>query len=109
MDIVHLIAQYAHHDNAAIVANKLGLIRLREAIDEAIETGSSGVGTFASDGEGYILLVSCVDDFDGISMPYTADYCSRGGACFKSQKDKSAAFEKANRRGFHMPDTSQEK
>jgi hypothetical protein len=94
MDTVHLYAQYSNHDEAVIVANKVGLIRLRDAINDALESGNSGVGTFTSDGEGYHLLVICQEHFDDVRMPYTADYAQYPGKPVESLAGYTDAYQK---------------
>jgi hypothetical protein len=87
---LHLYAQACEHDEAMISGNRESLIQLRDAIDEAIKTEHNGIfrnpktimgmdtksDFFTKDGEGYTVLIRCVEDdgeFDKYSLPYT-DY-----------------------------------
>lgn len=77
--VVHTWQPYAHHEEAYIVGNRDGLIRLRNAIDVALrprDTSDTTVRTevFIADGEGYDLIIQLVHDTDRLAVPYTADY-----------------------------------
>ena len=51
MQLCNIYAQQTHHFEAFILGNKKGLIELRNAIDRALETGSSVAHLFQSDYE----------------------------------------------------------
>ncbi|ARW48099.1 hypothetical protein [Acetobacter pasteurianus] len=76
-DVLHIIAQEEWHDDARIIGTVEGLIRLRNAIQAALdapnETQKATVMT--NDGEGFFALVRCVsaDYADDIPCGYTAD------------------------------------
>lgn len=72
--LLHIYAQDHEHDGAWIVGSKEGLIALRDAIDQAIQTGvgwtPSGYesrGVMATDGEGYDVRV--IQDNSGWGAP----------------------------------------
>lgn len=60
--VVHIWQQLMWHCNGYIIGNKEGLLKLKEAIDKAINSGKSEAETFASDGEGYNIKVICIED-----------------------------------------------
>jgi hypothetical protein len=71
--LCHLYGQGMWHDNAYVVANRIGLEKLREAIDIALNNGEFRMSSSTSDNEGYDLFISCVPDnfdWDSIEMPY---------------------------------------
>lgn len=75
--LCHLYGQGMWHDNAYIVANRIGLEKLREAIDMALNNGEFRMSSSTSDDEGYSLFVSCVPDnfdWDSIELPYHDTY-----------------------------------
>ena len=79
MNLLHIYAQEAWHDDAFIVGDRLGLEVLRKAITEALEVGraSSGSDLFVTDGEGYEVKIICDDSgwreesWRSLSLPYT--------------------------------------
>lgn len=75
---LHLYAQDSWHMEAFIVGNKEGLIALREAIDEALqsETGQAVAHVFPTDGEGYEAHIIRIGEeeeekFHRLQLPYT--------------------------------------
>ena len=99
MDSLHIYAQQQRHDSCHIVGTWSELVKLREAINRAIEsqqvasglhtagvpsTGDVGrceVNMFVNDGECYTLVVQCVENMDGMAVPYiyTDDLCRESG------------------------------
>lgn len=71
MKILNIYGQEAWHTEARIVGNEEGLLELRATIDRAIAEGkaiSSDHDTlFASDGEGYEVIVECHGDKWGLA------------------------------------------
>ncbi len=71
MKILNIYGQESHHTNARIIGNRDGLLELRDAIAKAIKTSKSRTSTdeplFASDGEGYEIIVECHDDAWGLA------------------------------------------
>ena len=73
MPMCHFFGQQMWHDNAYLIANRIALIELREAIDTALEHGETRLGLSPSDGEGYDLFIKCVEDdfeWEALEMPY---------------------------------------
>ena len=70
MKILNIYGQYYWHTEARIVGNQEGLLELRDAIDKAIKTSKSCTSNdeplFASDGEGYEIIVECHNDEWGL-------------------------------------------
>ena len=77
MNLLHIYAQEAWHDDAFIVGKRLGLEALRDAISEALEKGRARADAYVADGEGYEIKILCEDlewkeDFwNNLSLPYT--------------------------------------
>ena len=86
--MIHIYAQLAWHAPAHIFGTREDLIRLAEAIRDALENGEGDCGTFTSDGEGYqVEVYLCTEDEMGmLPMPYTEDY-ARG-----TSPEQEAAF-----------------
>ena len=71
MKIVNIYGQPSHHIEAKIVGTRDGLLALQETIKTALEKGNAVCGSectaeetvFASDGEGYKIIVEC-DELD---------------------------------------------
>jgi hypothetical protein len=73
---LHIYGQSYFHEHAFIVGNTEALRALRDAIDDALETGTvvSGITAFTADGEGYEVKVYREEDkeyWDNASLPYT--------------------------------------
>ena len=77
MNLLHIYAQEAWHDDAFIVGNRLGLEALRDAISEVLlGKGRAKTDAYVTDGEGYEIKILCEDleweDFqNNLSLPYT--------------------------------------
>ncbi|VDG98070.1 Uncharacterised protein [Lysinibacillus sphaericus] len=76
---LHIYAQNFPHDGAVIVGNKLALLELRRAIDEALKERESEGHVTASDGEGYEAYIFRIEDderelFESLEMPYITQY-----------------------------------
>jgi len=77
MKIVNIYGQEMWHADAKILGKKEGLLELRDIIDRVIkdsEASNEGEGgehgetaLFASDGEGYTIIVECHNDEWGIA------------------------------------------
>jgi len=68
-DFLHVYGQYMWHDDAVIRGTKTALLALREAIDSAIATGTGETEVFATDGEGYLVVIQCVNTVAAIGQP----------------------------------------
>ena len=80
MPLLHIYSQEDSHCEAYIVANREALLKLKEAIDNAINTGRGSTGAFTSDGEGFDIKIICNNElwdsefWKNISLPYTAEW-----------------------------------
>ena len=75
--ILSVVPQYSYHDDVMLIGSPLALERLQRAISEALQSGQAkDTSFFATDGEGYNLLVICLPDDAMWRVPtsYTADY-----------------------------------
>jgi len=75
---LNLLPQETYHDDAVIVGTTKGLTDLRDAITAALESGKSELQTFASDGEGYTLIMHHLTE-DKFNSEAT-HYYRQGGA-----------------------------
>lgn len=83
LGLCNIYAQQTHHFEAFILGNKKGLIELRNAIDRALETGSSVAHLFPSDYEGYETYIALVNDeqrFEKLITPYVEEYMQEDDA-----------------------------
>lgn len=74
--LAHIYAQEFWHCDSYIIANKEGLSRIREALNEAIasESGESSIELMCNDGEGYTLKVvrrEGEEVWNKLALPYT--------------------------------------
>ena len=79
---LHIYAQDIFHASAYIIANREGLKRLKDAIDEALVDGvGQSKVVFTSDGEGYEVFVGRTTterQWLGLQMPYTDhNFCGK--------------------------------
>lgn len=68
-NFLHVYGQYSYHDEAVIRGTRTALLHLREAIDAALEKGKGSTELFATDGEGYELLVICASTIATVGQP----------------------------------------
>jgi hypothetical protein len=72
--IIHIYPNASFHEEAYIVGNKAGLIKLHKALLKALFYNSEGCCEVSTtDGEGYNLHV-IVTERDDIALPYTEDH-----------------------------------
>lgn len=78
MKILNIYGQLSYHTEARIIGNQAGLMALRAAIERALmhnkattetDVMNGGNALFASDGEGYEVIVECHNDEWGIKAP----------------------------------------
>jgi len=74
--ILNIYGQLSEHTDARIVGNREGLVELRDTINNVLQGESPRIAKtleheplFASDGEGYSLLIERHDDDWGIKAP----------------------------------------
>lgn len=79
MPKLNIYAQPTYHEDAWIVGNLAGLAALRDAINAAIAmpgAGQSIAQVFATDGEGYRVIVQNVvddDQLDSLAQPFQVE------------------------------------
>lgn len=81
------------------MSDKKGLIELRNAIDRALETGSSVAHLFQSDYEGDETYIALVDDeqrFEKLITPYVEEYIQEDDAVDPIDIIKGYDAEKGN-------------
>ncbi len=75
MKILNIFGQEDNHTDAKIIGNKEGLLQLRNTIDKAMQEGKAtteadvingDTALFASDGEGYEVIIEMHNDDWGI-------------------------------------------
>ncbi|MBR0584155.1 hypothetical protein HF326_13975 [Bacillus altitudinis MN12] len=99
LGLCNIYAQQTHHFEAFILGNKKGLIELRNAIDRALETGSSVAHLFQSDYEGDETYIALVDDeqrFEKLITPYVEEYIQEDDAVDPIDIIKGYDAEKGN-------------
>lgn len=90
LGLCNIYAQQTHHFEAFILGNKKGLIELRNAIDRALETGSSVAHLFPSDYEGD------EQSFEKLITPYVEEYIQEDDAVDPIDIIKGYDAEKGN-------------
>lgn len=70
---LHVYAQPSPHDDAIIAGTYHDLVKLRDCINDALESESSKVQLFAGDGEGFNchVVVRTEMEMDGVAVPYS--------------------------------------
>ncbi len=80
VELLHIYAQHSHHDEAVIIGDRSSLGYLRDAINEALETGHGDTSGFVNDGEGFTCHVInndlSEDKVDLLAVPYTDEFSS---------------------------------
>ena len=78
MSVLHIHEQEGNHEEAWIVGNRESLTALRDALTRAIDSDQpQSCISFASDGEGYHVLILRVEDqkvWDTLRPPYCDPY-----------------------------------
>ncbi len=75
--MLHILAPARFDDVGAIVGDLIALRRLRDAIDDAIESGTGGTYLMQSDGEGYSLAVVQAKDMYPVCTAYAGEIAPR--------------------------------
>ncbi|PIL38874.1 hypothetical protein CR103_15710 [Massilia psychrophila] len=71
--MLHMISPGRYDDVAAIVGDVEALLKLRNALDDAILTGTGGTFLFQSDGEGYSFAIVRVEDMYPVHTTYAGE------------------------------------
>lgn len=76
LGMIHIYAQSAWHAPSHIFGTRGDLLKLAEAIRDALEDGEGDCGTYTADGEGYqVEVYLCSDEeMNMLPLPYTEDY-----------------------------------
>lgn len=85
-NFLHIYAQTDWHSESFIVGTTPALKALRDAIDQALEKNSAVTESMVNDGEGFDIVVACVDnleEFDKLSVPYTSDIAKEHNSAAK--------------------------
>lgn len=86
--LLHIYSQLMWHSDASIIGNRNGLTVLRDAVDDALQTGKSETFAMVSDGEGFLVSITMEDHpwvheaWQHVPMPYTEP-----AACGKPDPD----------------------
>ncbi|MES3021698.1 MAG: hypothetical protein V4857_08955 [Pseudomonadota bacterium] len=71
--MLHILAPSWYDSIGAIVGDLTALRQLRDAINDAIDSGTGGVYLIQSDGEGYSLAVVQANDMYPVCTVYASD------------------------------------
>jgi hypothetical protein len=75
---LNIYGQTSHHSEAVIVGTHESLYKLAQSIIEAVALGKeSSADFFASDGEGYEVIIRIVDSVGNMADPEYTDYLER--------------------------------
>ncbi len=69
-ELLHVYGQSYWHTPALVIGQKTALLKLRDAIDKALQDGHGRCDVFANDGEGYTVHV-LLEDSDWLNNPWT--------------------------------------
>lgn len=69
--MLHILGPSRSEDLAALVGDLAALYALRDAVDDAIHSGTGGAFLMQSDGEGYALAVVRASDMTHVCTNYT--------------------------------------
>ena len=75
MNSLNIISQHTYHADAQIIGTNEALIVLRDAISDALKQGKAEIDMFASDGEGYTLIIRKLEpvEFNDLHPCYEKD------------------------------------
>jgi hypothetical protein len=98
--MLHVLGPSRYDDVAAIVGDAPALLRLRNAIDDALRSDAGGTYLYQSDGEGYSLAVVRVDDMYPVCTTYAGEInpqrSGRETVCLRSVPHFLRALGKAS-------------
>lgn len=80
--MLHIIAPSHYDDVAALIGDLAALLALRNAVDDAISSGTGGAFMAQSDGECYVLPVVRVENMTHVHTSYAAY-----GATVRSERE----------------------
>ena len=82
--IAQIYSQRHQHEEVYIVANREGLLKMKEAIDKALENEIGFATEFIVDGEGYDIIILNKNEhwqdesWQTLSLPYSEEYYHYG-------------------------------
>lgn len=79
-NMLHIFAPTRFDNVGAIVGDQMALLHLRNAISDAIDSGTGGAYLTQSDGEGYSLAVLLAGDMSRVCPTSTAEMPTRRAA-----------------------------
>lgn len=103
-NFLNVYGQLTWHDSVEIQGTKEGLLKLKKAIEQAIEEGSGQAKDFFdSDQEGYEVVVSqlSIEDFSTLNSPASAMLLF---GCM-SPDERAEAIERVTKSSIKSPDT----
>lgn len=71
--MLHILGPSRHDDVAAIVGDLSALFALRDAVNDAIQSGTGGTFLAQSDGEGYALAIVRASDMGSVCTAYAGE------------------------------------
>jgi hypothetical protein len=80
---IQIYPAYEFHGEVVIIATKEALENLKQAITKALEGGKSSANVWASDGEGYQILIKKVDSdwnnpvWDKLPSHYSCEWINK--------------------------------
>ncbi len=71
-DLLHVYGQFAWHDDVFLIGDRDALMKLRDAVDQALEKGAGSFTGFVTDGEGFECHVHLADEKEllELKLPY---------------------------------------
>jgi hypothetical protein len=101
---LHIYPQYTHHDNAQVKGTRLGLEALAAAIAAALKDGEAeSAPVFVNDGEGYTVLVECVENADALETAYVFQWVDHQIAQWQARAFEAEAALYRLRKGIPEP------
>lgn len=109
-ELLHVFSPPEWHGDAVVVGTAGGLLRLRAAVDRALETGAGVQPAMVEDGEGYWLVALKVSPEqwaamgeDGLGLPYTQEHACGGMSPAVDALASEAVVQTIKERGHEQP------
>jgi hypothetical protein len=101
---LHIYPQYTHHDHAQVKGTRIGLEALAAAIAAALKDGEAeSAPVFVNDGEGYTVLVECVESAAALETAYTFEWVDHQIAHWQQRAFEAEAKNYRLRKGISEP------
>jgi hypothetical protein len=108
--MLNIVGATRMNNSSAIVGDWTALNCLREALDDALASGSGGASTYSSDGEPHAVAVILVDDMYPVYTTYADEHAplrsGRETVPIKQLVNYSAAVRKAEDPEHYSPANS---